>query len=87
MSKDKRPDESAVEVRPGVSATVIGGTRYEIASKYHIIKSIGQGAYGVVVYVAPLTPALCVCCLCVNVCMRVFVCVLRGQFRGRRYER
>lgn len=55
MSKDKRPDESAVEVRPGVSATVIGGTRYEIASKYHIIKSIGQGAYGVVVSAEDVT--------------------------------
>jgi len=53
MSKDK--DEAPVEVRPGVNAVTVAGTRYEVASKYHILKSIGHGAYGVVVSAEDVT--------------------------------
>jgi hypothetical protein len=42
-------DIEAVEVRPGVNAVTIAGTRYEVSKRYRIIKAIGHGAYGVVV--------------------------------------
>ena len=44
-----------VEVRPGVQSVTVSGTKFEVAKKYRIIKPVGHGAYGVVVYV----PACC----------------------------
>lgn len=43
-------DMEVVEVRPGVNAVTIAGTRYEVSKRYRVIKAIGHGAYGVVVY-------------------------------------
>lgn len=42
-------DGEVLEIRPGVNAVTIGGTRYEVSNRYKILKAIGHGAYGVVV--------------------------------------
>jgi hypothetical protein len=31
----------------------VSGTKFEVATRYRIIKPVGHGAYGVVVYVPP----------------------------------
>jgi hypothetical protein len=49
-----------VEVRPGVHAITISGTKFELSTKYRIIKPIGHGAYGVVVYVTRAPADRCV---------------------------
>ena len=42
-----------IEVRPGVQSVTVSGTKFEVATRYRIIKPVGHGAYGVVVYVPP----------------------------------
>ena len=49
-------DGEILDIRPGVNAITISGTRYEVSNRYKIVKAIGHGAYGVVVCV--FRPAL-----------------------------
>jgi hypothetical protein len=71
-----------VEVRPGVHAITISGTKFELSTKYRIIKPIGHGAYGVVVYVKPTRCAACASLPCARArsppaahrCARAYAC-------------
>ena len=47
MATDTEPKE----IRPGVQSVTVSGTKFEVSTRYKIIKPIGHGAYGVVVYV------------------------------------
>jgi hypothetical protein len=52
-------------VRPGVQSVTVSGTKFEVSSRYRIIKPVGHGAYGVVVYVANVSCRVCPCGGCV----------------------
>ena len=36
-----------------MQSVTVSGTKFEVATRYRIIKPVGHGAYGVVVYVPP----------------------------------